>query len=157
MGVNPDFRDLFFELNAADARYLVVGAYAVTFHSRPRFTKDLDVLVDPTPQNAARVHRALRSFGAPLEDVTEQDLATPGIVYQIGVEPNRIDVITEIDGVAFGPAWEARVDSVYGDCAIHVLSREDLIASKRAAGRPQDLADLRELEGGEPPRKHGKR
>jgi hypothetical protein len=149
MGVNPDFRDLFFELNAAEARYLVVGAYAVTFHSRPRFTKDLDVLVDPTPENAARVHAALRAFGAPLKDVTPKDLATPGIVFQIGVAPNRIDILTSIGAVEFGPAWKRRVDSTYGDCAIHVLSREDLIANKRAVGRPQDLVDLRELEAGD--------
>jgi hypothetical protein len=151
MSVNPDFRDLFFELNAAEARYLVVGAYAVTFHSRPRFTKDLDVLVEPTLENAARVHAALKSFGAPLKDVTAKDLATPGIVFQIGIAPTRIDILTEIDAVEFGPAWERRAESVYGDCAIHVLSREDLIANKRAVGRPQDLADVKELEGGAKP------
>jgi len=158
MGVNPDFRDLFFELNAAEARYLVVGAYAVTFHSRPRFTKDLDVLVEPTPANAARVHAALKSFGTPLKDVTERDLATPGMVYQIGVAPNRIDIITRIEAVEFGPAWDRRVQSVYGDCPIHVLSKEDLIANKRAVGRPQDLADVKELEAGrEPDRRHRNR
>jgi hypothetical protein len=151
MSVNSDFRDLFFELNAAEARYLVVGAYAVTFHGRPRYTKDLDILVDPTPENAARVYKALASYGAPLKDVTVKDLATPGIVYQMGVEPSRIDVITEIEAVVFGPAWERRVESVYGDCPIHMLSKADLITNKRAVGRPQDLVDARELEGGEGP------
>jgi len=157
MGVNPDFRDLFFELNAADARYLVVGAYAVTFHSRPRFTKDVDVLVDPTPENATRVRAALRAFGAPLKDLTEKDLATKGIVFQIGIAPNRIDILTSIGGVEFGPAWERRVDSEYGDCAIHVLSREDLIVNKRTVGRPQDLVDLKELEQGEKPDRRRRR
>lgn len=148
MAVNPDFRDLFFELNAASVRYLVVGAYAVTFHSRPRFTKLLDVWVDPSPQNAARVFRALAAFGAPLSGVRLEDFTTRGTVFQIGVAPNRVDVLTEIEAVEFGPAWERRSEGRYGDCPIQVLSRADLIANKKAVGRPQDLLDVDELSKG---------
>ena len=93
---NRDFRDLLAELSARDVRFLVVGGYAVTFHSRPRFTKDLDVWIDPTPDNARRVFDALAAFGSPLaaHGVQATDFATAGTVYQIGVPPNRIDVLT---------------------------------------------------------------
>ncbi len=144
--INPDFRDLFCAFNARDVRFLVVGAYAVTFHARPRFTKDLDVWVDPKEDNARRVWQALAEFGAPLTGVAEADFTRPGVVLQIGVVPNRIDVLTSITGVAFRDAWGRRVSSEYGDQAIHVLSREDLIVNKKALGRPSDLADVAELE-----------
>jgi len=148
MAVNPDFKDLFAAFNAAEVRYLVVGAYAVTFHARPRFTKDLDVWVDPEPQNAARVYQALTAFGAPLEGVSESDFADPDLVFQIGVAPNRIDVVMGIEGVEFPDAWPRRVETRYGPCAVHVISRQDLIANKRAVGRPRDQEDLRALGGG---------
>jgi hypothetical protein len=146
MAANPDFRDLFAALNAAEARYLVVGAYAVTFHARPRFTKDLDVWVEPSPENAARVHAALTRFGAPMASVTEADFTNPAMVFQIGVAPNRIDILMGIEGVEFGPAWSRRVETTYGGSAIHVISRADLIANKRRLGRPHDKEDLRALE-----------
>ncbi|MFL5264598.1 MAG: hypothetical protein ACJ79L_19540, partial [Anaeromyxobacteraceae bacterium] len=101
MLLNHDFRDLFAELNAAGAEYLLVGGYALAYHHAPRSTGDLDVWIRSTPENAARVLRALASFGAPLSEVTAQDLSTPGLVFQMGVRPCRIDVLTAIDGVAF--------------------------------------------------------
>jgi len=146
--INPDFRDLFSALNAAEARYLVVGAYAVTFHARPRFTKDLDVWVGHAPDNAARVWKALAAFGAPMAEVRPEDFGRPETVLQIGVVPNRIDVLTTIEGVEFSPAWEGRVRSEYGDQVMWVLSRSDLITNKLALARPQDLEDVRELERG---------
>lgn len=149
MAVNPDFEDLFAAFNAAEVRYLVVGAYAVTFHARPRFTRDLDVWVDPDPKNAARVYRALSAFGAPLEGVSESDFADADLVFQIGVAPNCIDVVMGIEAVVFPDAWPRRVEAHYGPCPIHVISRQDLIANKRAVGRPRDQEDLRALEGGE--------
>jgi hypothetical protein len=144
--VNPDFRDLFAALNAADARYLLVGGYAVAFHGQPRFTKDLDVWTEPDITNAGRVHDALRSFGAPLQDLTPADLARPGTVFQIGVPPNRIDIVTGIDGVAFPDAWTGRATTTYGDQPVPVIGRFHLIQNKRASGRPQDLLDLAILE-----------
>ena len=150
MVTNRDFRDLFFELNAAEARYLVVGAYAVTFHSRPRYTKDLDVWVDPAPDNAPRVWQALAAFGAPMDKVTAEDLARVGVVFQIGVEPNRIDILTSVTGLDFSEAWSRRIRTEYGDVPIQILSKDDLIRNKRAVGRPQDLIDVEEIERAAP-------
>jgi hypothetical protein len=145
--VNRDFRDLLAEFNAQGVEYLIVGAHALAAHGHVRATQDLDVWVCPDPENAQRVMLALQAFGAPLQDLTESDLATPGIVFQIGVEPIRIDIITAIDGVEFAEAWPSRVLSKFGDQPVAILSREHLIKNKRAAGRTQDLADVERLEG----------
>lgn len=104
MPVSPDFSDLLRCLNAEDVRYLVVVGFAVMFHSEPRFTKDLDVWVEPTRANAERVWRALARFGAPLEDVTPADFAAPGNFYVMGISPQRIGVLTKVDGVEFRAA-----------------------------------------------------
>lgn len=146
MPVNPDFRDLFAALNGAGAEYLLVGGYALAVHAAPRFTKDLDVWVNPTPENARCVMAALGTFGAPLGDLTEADLATPGIVFQMGLPPNRIDLLTSIDGVSFPEAWPSRLLTEYGGERLSVIGREQLIANKRASGRPQDLVDAETLE-----------
>lgn len=151
MSHNPDFLDLFSALSAAEARFLVVGAYAAMQHIPPRYTKDLDVWVDATSENAARVYAALRVFGAPLADLSVQDLSTQGVVLQIGVEPNRIDILTSIEAVAFTEAWEHRLDSTYGGVPIHVLGLADLLRNKRAVGRPQDLLDVANLEKAKAP------
>lgn len=146
MPVNSDFKDLFAALNEAGVRYLLVGGYAVAFHAQPRFTKDLDVWTQPSPANAPRVFAALRAFGAPLQDLTEPDLGRSGLVFQIGVPPNRIDIVTSIDGVEFDEAWPGRAETVYGDQAVPVIGRAELMRNKRASGRPQDLLDLEILE-----------
>lgn len=146
MPVNQDFRDLFAALNAAAAEYLLVGGYAVAFHAEPRFTKDLDVWTAASDENASRVYAALRAFGAPLGELTHADLARPGLIFQIGVPPNRIDVLTSIDGLSFAEAWPARAATSYGDQAVPVISKADLIRNKRASARPQDLIDLAILE-----------
>ncbi len=150
MRPNPDFSDLFAALNAEGAEYLLVGGYALAVHAAPRYTRDLDVWVNPTAENASRVHRALERFGAPLGPLAEGDLARPGLVFQIGIAPNRIDVLTSVDGVAFGEAWPERAATRYGGEAVPVISRRHLAANKRASGRPQDLADLELLERLEP-------
>ncbi|MBI3797179.1 MAG: hypothetical protein HY268_09475 [Deltaproteobacteria bacterium] len=146
MAVNPDFRDLFAALNDAGAKYLLVGGYAVAFHSQPRFTKDLDIWVEASVENAARVFAALKTFGAPLKNLTPVDLVQLEMIFQIGVAPNRIDVLTSIDGVTFSEAWDAREKTSYGDQTVPVIGRAQLIQNKRASGRPQDLLDLRSLK-----------
>lgn len=146
MATNRDFSDLLSEFCAADVRCLVVGAHAVIHYSVPRYTKDIDLWIEPTVENAERVYRALARFGAPLIGVTVSDLATPGIVVQIGVEPNRIDLLTAVEGLEFAAAWERRASSTYGGTPIWLLGLSDLIASKRAAGRAQDALDLEWLE-----------
>jgi hypothetical protein len=144
--VSPDFRDLLSEFNAHGVEYLVVGAYALAAHGRVRATGDLDVWVRPNPSNATRVLKALRAFGAPLQDLSENDLSRPGTVFQIGVAPLRIDVLTGIDQVDFDEAWNDRVSTKFADQAVDVLSVAHLIKNKRAVGRTQDLADVEWLE-----------
>jgi hypothetical protein len=143
--VNPDFTALLRELSAAEARFLVVGAYAVAYHARPRATGDLDLWVEPTPENAARVHRALRAFGAPLDDLAERDLTRPDLVYQIGVPPRRIDVLTSLTGVSFADAWQSRAAGKLGNVECSFIGRASLVRNKRALGRARDLADLESL------------
>ncbi len=144
--MSRDFRDLFAAFNAEGVEYLLVGAHALAVHGHVRATKDLDVWVRPSGDNAARVLRALTAFGAPLADLTQDDLATPGLIYQMGVPPLRIDVVTSIEGVGFDVAWATRFQTRFLDEPVWVLSRGHLIQNKRAAGRTQDLADVEWLE-----------
>lgn len=147
--MNRDFVDLLRSFADHRVEAIVVGAHALAAHGHVRATKDLDVWIRPTPENAARAHRALGAFGAPLHDLEVEDLATPGTVFQIGVAPVRIDVLTVIDGVTFDEAWADKVFASVGGVSVAVLSRADLIRNKRAAGRAQDLADIERLERGE--------
>ena len=144
--MNEDFLDLLTALSDADARFLIVGGYAVAIHGRPRATKDLDIWVEASEDNAAKVMSALRAFGAPLGDLTEQDLQRPGTGFMMGRPPSRIDVITLIDGVAFEDAWPRRVMRKFGDCEYPVIGFEDLLVNKRASARAQDIADAEALE-----------
>ena len=144
--MSPDFKDLLSAFNAHRVEYLVVGAHALAAHGYVRATGDLDVWVRPQPSNASRVIDALKSFGAPLHDLSEADLSRAGTVFQIGVAPIRIDVLTSIDGVAFEEAWSGRLTARFMDLPVPVLSARHLIANKRTVGRPQDLADLDWLE-----------
>jgi hypothetical protein len=132
--------------SAHGVEYIVVGAHALAAHGHVRATKDLDVWVRPSLGNAPNVLRALAAFGAPLHDLSAADLAQDGLIFQIGVPPLRIDVMTAIDGVAFEAAWADRIEATLGGLAVPVLSRHHLIANKKAAGRLQDLADVEWLE-----------
>jgi hypothetical protein len=145
--MTPDFLDLLRALLAADARFMIVGAYAVGVHGRPRATKDLDVWVEASSSNAPRVMAALREFGAPLMGLTEADIEQPGMGLQIGVEPGRIDILTSISGLRFEDAWPAVVQAEFAPgVRCHVIGLTQLLQNKRAAGRPQDLADVAALE-----------
>lgn len=140
--VNPDFKELLREFNAHRVEFLVIGAHALAAYGHVRATKDLDLWIRPVASNAANTIRALRAFGAPLQDLSEQDLTHPGVIFQVGVDPVRIDIMTSIDGVLFDEAWPARFQTHYGDQPVSVLSRQHLIQNKRASGRKQDLADI---------------
>lgn len=144
--MNRDFKDLLCAFNDQGVEYLVVGAHALAAHGHVRATKDLDVWVRPEPANARRVLAALRAFGAPLQGLVEADLAHPGLIFQMGVPPLRIDVLTAIDGVSFDEAWRVRLRARFGEMEVPVLSREHLIQNKRTVGRLQDLADIERLE-----------
>jgi hypothetical protein len=146
MAANADFKDLFSIFNEEKVEYLVVGAHAVIFYAEPRYTKDLDLWVNATVDNAAKVYQALVRFGAPLRNISVDDFCKEDMIYQIGVEPNRIDIIMGISGVCFKDAWVCRVESRYAGVAINIMGKENLISSKEAAGRPQDLLDLARLK-----------
>jgi hypothetical protein len=149
--VNRDFRDLLSAFNAHGVEFIVVGAHALAAHGHVRATKNLAVWVRPSADNAARTLQALRSFGAPLADLTAKDLAGPGVIFQIGVAPVRIDVVTSITGVELDEAWRERLQTRFAGQPAGVLSKEHLIRNKRATGRAQDLADIERLLANDEP------
>lgn len=144
--LNEDYKDMLRCLSEENVDFLLVGGYAIAAYGFPRATKDIDLFVGADRENASRVWRALAKFGAPLADVTEGDFATEGVIFQIGNEPRRIDLITRIDGIVFAAAYANRRMVQVDDLQIPVISVEDLIKNKRASGRPQDLADVEKLE-----------
>ena len=145
MSVSSDFKDLLSVFNAYHVRYLVVGGYAVVYYSEPRYTKDLDIWVSTDKDNAAAVFRALAAFGAPLAGLTEDDFAQEGYFYQMGVPPVRIDILMFVQGLTFEEAWRRHVETQFDGVPAKLISREDLITIKQAAGRPQDLIDVTNL------------
>lgn len=146
--LNPDFRDLLRALVDAEVEFVVVGAYALSFHGAPRASGDIDVFVEPSEENASRVWRALLAFGAPLAaaGVSMQDFTKPDLVYQIGLPPRRVDVLTSISGVSFEEAWASRVAATLEGRAVPFIGREMFLRNKLAAGRPKDLADAARLK-----------
>ncbi len=138
-------------LCAEEAEFLLVGAFALAVHGEPRATGDMDLWVRPSPDNARRVFQALRHFGAPMDRISERDLCQPDLVLQLGVQPNRIDILTAIDGVGFDEAWAGRYVSDVAGLSVPVIGRAELIRNKRSTGRTRDLADAEALER-RPPR-----
>ena len=149
-GWTADYVDMLRALVASGVEFLLVGAHAMAAHGVPRATIDLDLYVRASTENAPRVIAALRAFGAPLSahGVTQEDFERSGTVYQLGLPPNRIDLITRISGVEFEEAWASRIITKIGDLEISVIGREPLLANKRASGRDKDLVDVRLLERG---------
>jgi len=143
--MNRDFAEMLDALSAADADFLIVGAHALAAHGRPRATGDLGIWIRPTSDNAKRVWRALTQFGAPLAQISIDDLARPEVVFQIGIVPARIDLLTSLTAIDFDSAWQRRQIIDVEGRALPFLSREDLIANKTAVGRPRDLADIDDL------------
>lgn len=141
MFVNSDFTDLLNLFNDNKVKYLVIGEYAVIQHAEPRSTKDLDLWISTDTDNAAAVYKSLHEFGAPLANLTEADFAEEGYFYQMGVLPVRVDILMGIPGLKFKEAWEQRVEVDFDDLSVFFIARQDLITSKRASGRPQDLID----------------
>lgn len=141
-----DFVDLLAAFGDAEVRYLVIGGYAVGYHDRPRTTKDLDILLDREPQNIGRACRSLLEFGAHIDVVSHLEAAIDDEVVWMGHPPLRVDFLKDAPGVDFADAWTRRVVSSWSGVAVNVISRVDLIRSKRASGREQDLIDARNLE-----------
>jgi predicted nucleotidyltransferase len=133
-------------LNEFEVEYLIVGGFAVMKYGEPRYTKDLDIWVHNSPQNSVRVVGALKKFGAPLDHdgITAETFTEKQVVYQIGIAPVRIDILTEITGVQFPDAWSGRVASTFFGVPVHLISLDDLVANKQALGRSSDLKDLKQ-------------
>jgi len=144
--LNEDYRDILQALSAEQAKFLLVGAYALAAHGYPRATLDIDIWVMPSPENAAAVLRALQRFGAPLQMVTREDFLRDDTVFQLGVAPRRIDLITGASGLKFEEADAHAVTVEIEGLQIRVLSLADLIVNKRASGRTKDLADVEALK-----------
>jgi len=140
--MNRDFVEMLSALSAEGVEFLLVGAYAMAAHGWPRATGDIDIWVKPTPENADRVIRALQRYGAPLFDLTVQDLTRPDTVFQIGVPPGRVDILSGVSGLTFEEAWISRITATMGDVAVAVIGFDALLKNKLASGRPRDLADV---------------
>ncbi len=146
MNVQPDFLDFVRCLNRCEADFILVEAFAVAFHGRPRASGDLDVWIRPNPENASRVLRALAEFGFGSLGITASDLLS-GKIIQLGRVPVRIDILTELSGVSAEEVWAGRVEGPFEDQQVSYLDRATLLKNKRAAGRAKDLADVQALEG----------
>ena len=141
-----DYEEFLESCGKHEVRYLIVGAHAVAHHARPRSTKDLDLWIDPSKENAERVLATIRDFLGTDLGLKIEDLTKPGTIVQLGVAPARIDLLNRIAGVpGFEQAWERRVEGRYGPVTAYFLSLDDLIQAKEAAGRSRDLEDLESL------------
>jgi len=144
--LNEDYRDILHALSDENVRFILVGAYALAAHGYPRATMDIDIWVMPSPDNAEAVLRALRSFGSPLHNLTQKDLEVDGTIFQIGIAPRRIDIITAATGLKFEQAYQNSVLVNIDGLDVHIPSIDDLIINKKATGRTKDLADAEALE-----------
>ena len=143
--MNQDFRDLLRAFNDEKVEYLIVGGYALIKYTEPRYTKDLDVWVNPNYENAERVFRALVKYGAPVSTMSPADFMREGFFFTMGIAPSRIDILFDLRGLTFASAWERRERASIGGVETNFLSRVDLIINKEAVGRKQDLADVEKL------------
>ena len=145
MVATKDFEELFAVFLRRGVRFVIVGAHALAHHARPRYTKDLDILLEPSEANAEKVVASLEEFGFGGLGIVAADFEEPGRILQLGVPPNRIDLMTRIDGVSFDEVWESRADGAYGRVTVAFIGYEALMRNKAASGRPQDLVDLETL------------
>lgn len=148
MALSPDFKEFIQSLNSSEVRYLVVGGCAVALHGYPRYTQDLNIWIENTPENARRVTAALRHFGFGSLNLVEEEFLTPEQVIQLGYPPHRIGLITSLPGINFNECYQARVSVEVVGVIVNFIDLEHLKQNKRASGRLQDLADLENLEGG---------
>ncbi len=146
MKVEKDYEELLQLFNKYSVKYCIVGAYALAFYARPRYTKDMDILVEPSAENARRVLESLNEFGFGSLQLSEQDFIELGQIIQLGYEPVRIDLITSIEGMDFQEIWKNRTLGRYGRQQVPFIGLNDLIACKKIAKRSQDLADLEVLQ-----------
>jgi hypothetical protein len=145
--INKDFEDFFKILNKNKVQYLVVGGYAVIYYSEPIATKDIDIFINPTKKNSEKVYKSIKEFfGVSIKDLSKHDFAKPGIIYQIGISPNRIDILNKIKGISFKKAWKNKKFFKYGKEKVWVIGKEDLIKNKKLLKREQDILHLKKLK-----------
>jgi hypothetical protein len=144
--LEKDFRDFIELCNQHDIRYLVIGGFAVSVHGYPRGTKDLDICIEASEENAEKMLVVLREFGMGSLGLEKKDFLTKGFFTQLGYEPVRIDIMNEIDGVSFEEAWQNRRSVHYEEQLIHFIGYHELLRMKVLAGRPQDIADIAKLK-----------
>jgi hypothetical protein len=140
--LNQHFKDILLCLRNESVEFIVVGAYALAAHGYPRATGDIDIWINRSAENSKRTFRALDAFGAPLSELTPNAFTTANMVFQIGVEPSRIDILTGIDGVNFDDAWRNKVSTIVDDIVVDIISKADLLINKQAAGRDKDQSDI---------------
>jgi len=140
--VEKDYAGLLKLFNKNKVRYCIVGAYAVAFYARPRYTKDIDILVEPEIKNALRIIRSLQEFGFKSLGLTEKDFSQKNRIIQLGYEPLRIDILTSIDGCTFKEVWKNKKTSRYGRQKVFFIGIAELIKNKKASKRKQDKVDL---------------
>ena len=145
MKVEKDYEELLELFNKHDVRYCIIGSFALAFHARPRYTKDLDILVEPSSQNARKILDALNDFGFGSLELSEQDFMEPGQIIQLGYEPVRIDIINSIEGMDFEEIWNNRCTGEFGRERVFFIGLNEFIKSKRISNRIQDQADLEAL------------
>ena len=146
MKTEKDYEEFLELLNEHKVRYCIIGSYALSFHARPRYTKDIDILIDASPENARKILAALDKFGFGSLDLKIEDFSTKGNIIQLGYEPVRIDIITSLKGIDFSDVWKSRVQGPYGNQMVNYINRQNLIKTKKIADRAQDRADLEILQ-----------
>jgi predicted nucleotidyltransferase len=140
--LNENFRDMLLALSDEGVEYLLIGAYALAAHGSPRATGDIDFWVRADAENANRVWSALHKFGAPTSQIVVGDFATADVVFQIGLPPQRIDILTSISGVEFADAWKSRMVVEIDGISVPVIGLRELLINKSSSGREKDLADI---------------
>ena len=146
MRVEKDYEDLLQSFNKHNVEYCIIGSFAVAFYATPRYTKDIDVLINPTTSNAKNIVKALNDFGFSTLNLTAEDFKTEGTIIQLGFEPVRIDILTSISGISFSQIWKNKVTGIYGSEQVYFIGKDDLITTKLKANRDQDKADIKNLK-----------
>ena len=142
MKVEKDYEEILKLFNRHKVKYCIIGAFAVAFYARPRYTKDIDIFIDSSPENAGRIIKALTEFGFEDLDLSEDDLCQEGNIIQLGYEPLRVDIVTSLSSISFNQVWKNKVSADYGREKVHFIGLDDLIQTKKQSSRPQDKVDL---------------
>lgn len=142
MKAEKDYEEILKLFNRHKVKYCIIGAFAVALYAKPRYTKDIDIFIDSSPENAEKIIKALTEFGFEDLDLSEDDLCQKGNIIQLGYEPLRVDIVTSLSGISFDQAWKSKVCAYYGREKVYFIGLDDLIQTKKQSGRPQDKVDL---------------